>query len=132
MDKSILEILEECDSKHEIFLKIDIEGDEYKIIEDVYRHSDKIDLLIIEFHQTERMQIEFSTAISVLKEFFHLVHIHGNNFDYVSTNGIPNVIECTFANRNIFMGNYEKIRNLPIPKIDYPCNPGKLDINLSF
>ena len=127
--------LDECLSMTDgkkILLKIDIEGDEYKIIEDVCRYSEKINLLIIEFHQTEKMQIEFSNSISKLKELFHLVHIHGNNFDYVSTNGIPNVIECTFVNRSVFKGEYEKIENLPIPKIDYPCNPGKLDINLSF
>ena len=127
--------LDECISMtngRKILLKIDIEGDEYKIIEDVYRNSEKIDLLVIEFHQTEKMQIEFSKSIFVLKEFFHLVHIHGNNFDYVSANGIPNVIECTFVNRDLFKGEYEKIRNLPIPKIDYPCNPGKIDIDLIF
>lgn len=127
--------LDECFSMtngKKILLKIDIEGNEYKIIEDVYRHREKINLLIIEFHQTEKMQIEFSNSISMLKEFFHLVHIHGNNFDYVSANGIPNVIECTFVNKSVFKDEYEKIRNLPIPKIDYPCNPGKPDINLSF
>jgi hypothetical protein len=127
--------LDECLSMTDgtkILLKIDIEGDEYEIIEDVCRYSDIIELLIIEFHQTEIMQLEFSNAISVLKKSFHLAHIHGNNFDYVSANGIPNVIECTFVNRKIFMGEYEKIRNLPIPKIDYPCNPSKVDINLSF
>ena len=115
-----------------ILLKIDIEGDEYQIIEDVSRYSKLVDLLIIEFHQTEKMQIEFSKSVSLLKESFYLVHIHGNNFDYVSANGIPNVIECTFANRDVFKGEYEKIRNLPIPKIDYPCNPGIVDISLIF
>jgi len=116
----------------EIILKIDIEGDEYKIIEDVCRYSKIVDLLIIEFHQTERMNIEFSKSISLLKEFFHLVHIHGNNFDYVSANGIPNVIECTFVNRQTFNEEYEKIPNLPLPQIDFPCNPNKPDIVLIF
>ena len=127
--------LDECFSMtdgEKIVLKIDIEGDEYKIVEDVCRYSKLVDLLIIEFHQTERMNIEFSNSISMLKEFFHLVHTHGNNFDLVADNGIPNVVELTFVNRSVFKGEYEKIRNLPIPKIDYPCNPGKLDINLSF
>jgi hypothetical protein len=127
--------LDECISMtngEEIILKIDIEGDEYKLIEDVCRYSKIVNLLIIEFHQTERMNIEFSNSLSLLKEFFYLVHVHGNNFDYVSANGIPNVIECTFVNKKTFNGRYEKIQNLPIPKIDYPCNPGKPDINLSF
>lgn len=127
--------LDECFSMTngtKIILKIDIEGDEYKIVEDVCRHSEKIDLLIIEFHHTEKMQIEFSNSISMLKEFFHLVHTHGNNFDLVADNGIPNVVELTFMNRNVLKGEYEKIEKLPLPKIDYPCNPGKVDIGLVF
>ena len=32
------------------FLKIDIEGSEYEIIEDIIDHSQKISVLIIEFH----------------------------------------------------------------------------------
>ena len=127
--------LDECFSMTDgtkIILKIDIEGDEYKIVEDVCRHSEKIDLLIIEFHHTEKMQIEFSNSISMLKEFFHLVHTHGNNFDLVADNGIPNVVELTFMNRNVLKGEYEKIEKLPLPKIDYPCNPGKVDIGLVF
>ena len=127
--------LDECFSMTDgkkILLKIDIEGDEYKIVEDVCRHSEKIDLLIIEFHHTEKMQIEFSNSISMLKEFFHLVHTHGNNFDLVADNGIPNVVELTFMNRNVLKGEYEKIEKLPLPKIDYPCNPGKVDIGLVF
>ena len=115
-----------------ILLKIDIEGDEYSVIEDICRNSKNVDLLLIEFHDTEKKHQELSKAISRIKEFFLLVHAHGNNFDLVSTNGIPNAVECTFVNRNIFKGEYEKIRNLPIPQIDFPCNPNKLDIILSF
>ena len=113
-------------------LKIDIEGDEYKIIEDVCRYSEKIELLIMEFHETARREQEFSNSISRLKEFFDLVHTHGNNFDVVASNGIPNVVELTFVNRNVLRGEYEKIEKLPLPKIDFPCNPGKADINLNF
>jgi hypothetical protein len=48
--------LDECFSLvdgRKILLKIDIEGDEYQIIEDVCRISKNVDLLIIEFHDTE-------------------------------------------------------------------------------
>ena len=65
---------------------------------------------------------ELSWAISRIKEFFLLVHAHGNNFDLVSTNGSSNAVECTFVKRGIFTGGYEKIRNLSIPQIDFPCN----------
>ena len=49
--------LDECLSMTDgtkILLKIDIEGDEYEIIEDVCRYSDIIELLIIEFQTTLR------------------------------------------------------------------------------
>lgn len=127
--------LDECFSitgDKNVILKIDIEGDEYKIIEDVFRYTEKIELFIIEFHFTERQLHDFSTAISRLKEFFLLAHTHANNFDFVSVNGIPNTVELTFVNKNIFNGNYDKIQNCPIIEIDYPCNPIKSDINLNF
>jgi hypothetical protein len=127
--------LDECLSiagGKKILLKIDIEGDEYNIIDDVCRYSKKIDLFLIEFHNTEKNQIQFSHALSKLKGFFHLVHTHGNNFDSVSINGIPNVVELTFVNRNVLKGEYEKIEKLPLYKIDFPCNPGKADIDLNF
>lgn len=127
LDECFIEI-----NTKKVVLKIDIEGDEYSVIEDVCRFSEKIVLLIIEFHDTGRREQEFSKAISELKEFFHLVHTHGNNFDLVADNGIPNVVELTFVNRNVLQGNYEKIEKLPLPKIDYPCNPGKMDIDLIF
>lgn len=127
--------LDECFSitkGKKVILKIDIEGDEYEIIEDVCRYTEKIELFIIEFHFTERQLHDFSTAISRLKEFFLLAHTHANNFDFVSVNGIPNTVELTFVNKNIFNGNYDKIQNCPIVEIDYPCNPLKSDINLNF
>ena len=127
--------LDECFSLtdgEKILLKIDIEGDEYKIVEDISRYSEMIDLLIIEFHQTEKMQIEFSRSMLMLKELFLLVHSHGNNFDFISVNGMPNTIECTFVNRKTFNEKYEKIQNLPLIGIDFPCNPNKPDIGLIF
>lgn len=127
--------LDECINRidgERVALKIDIEGDEYTVIEDVCRHNKKIVLLIIEFHDTGRREQEFSKVISKLQEFFYLVHTYGNNFDSVADNGIPNVVELTFVNRNVLKGDYEKIKKLPLPKIDYPCNPSKADINLNF
>jgi hypothetical protein len=127
--------LNECINRIEakrVALKIDIEGDEYSVIEDVCRQNEKIILLIIEFHDTGRREQEFSKVISKLQEIFYLVHTHGNNFDSVADNGIPNVVELTFVNRNALKGDYEKIKKLPLPKIDYPCNPGKADIDLNF
>ena len=47
-------ISEAIGSNQNIILKIDIEGDEFKILEEIDKNLDKINLLIIEFHDMQK------------------------------------------------------------------------------
>ena len=63
----------------------------------------KIDLLIMKFYQTEKMQKKFRNKITVLKVFFHFADKDSINFDYVSTDRMLNMIEYNFLNRYMYL-----------------------------
>ena len=60
-------------------VKIDIEGDEYKIIKDIKNFSNKIHILIVEFHNLDKPRKLFKENIIFLKTLLNIIHIHGNN-----------------------------------------------------
>lgn len=77
-----------------IFLKIDIEGSEYRILEEIIENQNRIIGLVIEFH-------DFDYHKSIIYDFCKklnliLIHIHPNNFSQKDKNGDPLVIELTF------------------------------------
>jgi len=81
--------------KNNIFIKIDIEGSEYRLLEDILKYSDRINGLVIEFHDVD-------LNIDNIKSFIQSVglnicHIHINNTCVFSSKNIPLVIEVTFT-----------------------------------
>tara|TARA_B100001971_G_scaffold28329_1_gene22685 strand:- start:35 stop:631 length:597 start_codon:yes stop_codon:yes gene_type:complete len=56
--KKIFELLK-INKKENINLKIDIEGDEYKIIDDILIYNDKISQIVMEFHDTHTKKKNF-------------------------------------------------------------------------
>jgi hypothetical protein len=113
-------------------LKIDIEGDEYKIVDDITKNSSRINFLIIEFHWIERNIETFINNVKKINKFFDIIHLHGNNHGKIADNGLPDCLEITFVNKsnNLNYINYPK--NLPIENLDYPNNPFEKDININF
>lgn len=109
-------------------LKIDIEGDEWKMFANTtvstYR---KIRQFVCEFHNFP-MQEEALATIQKITEYFKVVHVHGNNCDIANFYGsqiIPRVIEVTFANNACY--NLEVRSDVYPTELDYPNNPGGPD-----
>ena len=50
----------------EVFLKIDIEGDEYKILNDIKKNSKKIVFLVIEFHNLDKNILQIKKFLEKL------------------------------------------------------------------
>ena len=68
-----------------------------------------------------------------MKRFKHkLVHIHVNNFGYITKAGMPTVIEMTFVNKNLC--KLEKNKNIyyPLKGLDRPCNYNAKDEKIIF
>jgi len=113
----------------DIILKIDIEGDEYGIIDTILSHAKRISALLIEFHYTTRRREEFCRAVLGLQHEFELVHLHGNNCSPVYPDGLPGALELTFVRKT--GESLPKRMELPID-LDRPNDPGRPDCSLRF
>jgi len=128
-NEKILELSEVID-KHKtfnkIFLKIDIERDEYRLLDDILKYSDKINGLVIEFHDFD---LNLEKIENFVKKFkCNLVHIHPNNSGPIGQNGIPTIIEFSFAKNPKVFGERKNI----IHELDQPNVKNKKDIDLKF
>jgi hypothetical protein len=119
VDRTINEILEDYSEKKKIFIKIDIEGDEYKIIDELTRLDSRLCGLVIEFHDAGTRYEEFKRLVTTLNKFMRIDHFHVNNFDGLSKSGFPEVVELTFSNK---ASNVQRdlITELPIRGLDFP------------
>lgn len=114
-----------------IFLKIDIEGSEYEIIDDIVRHADRIIGLVVEFHNTALLRSEFSEAVKKLQSRFEIVHVHGNNYRGAAADNVPEVLEITFLEKSMCIGKGKRA-SLPLPGLDSPNNPNAPEFSLTF
>ena len=115
-----------------LLLKVDIEGDEYKILNDIILCSNKIYGVIIEFHNVHLKMNIIKSFIKRAKNF-SIIHIHGNNFENLDDNNDPKCIEITLINKKYL--SIKKRRNFnkyPIYGLDYPNLKRKKDIDLRF
>jgi hypothetical protein len=114
------------------FLKCDIEGGEYRIIDDILDNADKFVGIIIEFHETEPFRRNFTESIRKLQSSFDIVHLHANNCSGVSSDGLPEVLEITFIHKNYCEYMVRSTFDLPLPGLDAPCNPNAVDYLLKW
>lgn len=114
-----------------IFLKVDIEGSEYGIIEDILKYADRIVGVVMEFHDTDRLRDRFCASVKALQRRFAIVHLHGNNYGRVSRDNLPDVLEITFVESGRARGTAKR-SVLPLPDLDFPNNPTRRDYELRF
>ena len=116
--KNQITITEAIGDNKDIVLKIDIEGDEYKVLKEIDKNLNKINLVIIEFHDLPKNIKKIEKFIKKTK--FKNVHINANNYGIVDSNGIPQVIEMTLINPKKFrIKNKKTKRNYPIKGLDF-------------
>lgn len=119
------EILSKTDSK-KLFLKIDIDCSEYRILETLIKNKERICGIAIEFHDCD-------TRLNEIKHFVEniglkLIHVHANNWAPLRIeDSLPTVLELTFSKH----ANIENESFLP-HKYDMPCNKLSNEIKLEF
>ena len=122
---SLNKILEEFHS--EIFLKIDIEGFEYRVLDDILKNQNKLNGLVIEFHDFDLHRIKIKNFIDKLS--LELVYISPNNYTGICKNGDPTTVELTFSKHPIIKNSNNKFT--PV-EVDYPNNPSAAQIKIKF
>ena len=107
-------------------MKIDIEGSEYRILEELIEIQNSLCGLVIEFHDVDLHVEKIKNFIDKLQ--LTLTHIHPNNYGPVDKNNDPTVIEFTFEKQPI-----EISENCSLPNfLDQANNPLEKDIDLKF
>ena len=124
-------ITEAIGKNKDIVLKIDIEGDEFKILKDIDKNFDKINLVVIEFHDLQKNLSKIKNFIK--KTRLKNIHINANNYSMVDKFGIPQVIEMTLINPSKFkIKNKKTNRNYPIKGLDFKNRKRGKEINITF
>ena len=94
--------------KKNIFCKIDIEGSEYEILNELKKYPDHINGFAIEFH-------DLKNKLNDVKEFiksctnYKLIHIHGNNLA-IDNERYPLTLEMTFCYTKL-LKNFSEVNN---------------------
>jgi len=119
-------------NENDVLLKVDIEGNEYEILEEIKVNEKKIVSLIIEFHDINRNIKKIENFI-LENQLLKLIHIHANNFAGINNNGNPNVLELTFVNiEKIKILDKQTKKKYPIDSLDFKNYHRKPDIELNF
>lgn len=88
------DILREAEANR-IFIKMDIEGSEYRCLDALIAHQDRLTAVVIEFHDVD---LHLDRIIRFIERFqLDLVHVHANNCAPVTANGVPLVLELSFS-----------------------------------
>jgi len=118
----------------EVMLKIDIEGGEYELskslIECLKQNSKKINCVVMEFHDTRARRTEFEHLVQGVSSVVPIVHIHGNNCVLVAPDGLPEVVEITFAKD--CENNYSEKLIFPLAGLDFPNDKSSPDLSFAF
>ena len=117
-------------NKKNIVLKIDIEGNEYRILDEIIKNQKIIEFLIIEFHEIDLMEIHIKKFIKKLK--LDLVHIHINNFGGKNKLGYARVIEAMFSKRKYNKRRKSIDNKFPNELYDQPNNKIQKDEKIVF
>lgn len=108
------------------FLKIDIEGFEYRLLSDILKNQDQILSLVIEFHDFD---LNYERVIEFTKKFnLKIVHVHVNNCAPVrADNLLPMVVEITYSRTSCLLEQAVSPHSL-----DLPNDPKKSDYQIYF
>jgi len=118
------------ESTKNVFLSIDIEGGEYKLLKDLVKYSDFIIGLNIEFHNIIDHLDEIESFIKDIN--LHLIHTHINNFGSLEK-GLPKVIELSFSKiRNNNENSRNELVNLLPIDLDQPNDKYGVDYEVQF
>ncbi len=120
-----------------LLLKIDIEGAEYKVMQDeaFYSHFGNVVQLLFEFHWLDTRLEKLVDIFRKIERTHSLIHIHANNygttFDYHGRQ-VPQVIEGAFLHNSFLREKKRSAASYPLKGLDYPCDKRKNDLAVDF
>jgi hypothetical protein len=118
-------------STKNVFIKMDIEGGEYPMINDFIANKDLIIGMAMEFHFCNTHRDSFQAAVNALQQHYEIVHVHANNHCGTGPEGLTDCLELTFVRQDLCTGT-EKRRNFYLDNLDYSNVVGAEDYRYCF
>ncbi|MDR1683087.1 MAG: hypothetical protein LBS25_06845 [Candidatus Symbiothrix sp.] len=119
-----------------VFIKMDVESWEYRTLPQLTPFFNKVNGLVVEFHDIDIAERKFQEIIDRLSCEFYIAHVHANNYDdFIHNTNFPKVLEITFINKSLVPGQIPPPKSslkYPIEGLDFPCNSDLDDIALNF
>tara|TARA_A100001035_G_scaffold54342_1_gene39944 strand:- start:806 stop:1597 length:792 start_codon:yes stop_codon:yes gene_type:complete len=129
---SLNDIITNHIEEEKLFLKIDIEGSEYDILEDIISNKSKIQGIVIEFHEVSKNLDKIINFTNKLNTHLYLVHIHANNYSIKELDQFPEAIEITYSKKNLHLNIKPNEKKYPLKNLDHPNSKRSPDIKISF
>lgn len=118
-----------------VFLKLDIEGSEYDVFDQIVTNQNLLNGVVAEFHDLGNRSKDFKKILVSMSKYFEIIHIHGNNNgEVIPPEDLPTILEISFINRNLLtdIKVEDSTYEYPILGLDFPSDPNKPDISISF
>ncbi|MEQ8686501.1 MAG: hypothetical protein RIE86_14475 [Imperialibacter sp.] len=114
-------------------VKLDVEGTEYELLDTIIGKLDKIELLLIEFHNVEENIDAIVPFLKAIRATHYVQHVHGNNYDSVNSFGFLNSIELTIAKKDSgYQPESAEVLTYPVKDLDFPNDRRKPDVGFDF
>ena len=88
-------------ARDRVFIKMDIEGWEYRSLYGLKDYYERLTGIVVEFHHLYTMIDTIRCHLDDLGKSFYIVHVHVNNYDGLDQWGIPTTIEMTFESKEL-------------------------------
>jgi hypothetical protein len=121
--------------ENSVFLKMDIEQSEYRVLPTLEKYEKYINGMVVEFHDLDILWSNFVDLMSTLRNCFEITHVHGNNFGgLIPDSQTPKVLEITFVKKALISESQRPDEEViyPVPELDRPNDPYKKDYPLYF
>jgi hypothetical protein len=130
---TVTQAIERAQLAEPLFLKMDIEGAEYRVLDEVVIARSKFSGMAIEFHDADLHEGRIIDFVERIKDCFVLVHMHANSHTAVGPGGAALVLEFSFLNRSLLLKDEVlQYRPLPIAGLDAPNLPGDHEALVNF
>jgi hypothetical protein len=115
-------------AENSVFVKLDIEQSEFRVLPDLLKLERYINGLAIEFHDLDILWTQFVELMEQLKQHFEITHIHGNNYGGLIPNSeIPRVLEITFAKKDLISEEHSSCEGVAYPILGLDCPNNRLE-----
>jgi hypothetical protein len=132
----IFDLIREPELKENgVFIKMDIEQAEFRVLPELLAYCKYVSGMAIEFHDLDILWPNFAGLMRQLEESFVVAHLHGNNYcDLIPNSRTPKLLEVTLLKRDLIQKG-EKGRDsaiYPLTGLDQPNDQTKEDYSLEF